>query len=114
MAKKKEEGGYSPQRDICPQCGYGAGIGETITSLSKSGTKQARRELLGEVREDGEKREMMLEAEGRSDDVCPRCGFGGGATGTITDQPPANIKEAHRQLKAEIKEIREKKKKGEA
>jgi len=114
MAKKKEEGGSGPQQDICPQCGYGAGTGETITALPKSGTKQAREELLGEDREDREKREMMLEAEGRSDNVCPRCGFGGGATGTITDLPPTNIKEAHRQLKAEIKEIREKKKKGEA
>lgn len=43
------------------------------------------------------------------EELCPRCGVAPGIE-TITDLPKANVREAHRKLKNEIKEIKEEKK----
>ena len=45
-------------------------------------------------------------------ETCPKCGLSGGPE-AITDLPPLHLKEAHRQLKKEIKEAREQRKKKE-
>jgi len=42
-------------------------------------------------------------------ETCPKCGLAGGPE-TITDLPPLHLREAHKQLKKEIKEAREKRK----
>jgi ribosomal protein L32 len=95
--------------DICPQCGLVGGA-ETITDLPGAGTRAARKELLGEIGEERSREEHVLEAEGKSSgDVCPHCGYTGGAE-TITDLPPVHLREAHRKLKAEISEAKEERK----
>lgn len=98
--------------DKCPSCGA-AGGAETVTNIP-AGIKEARRELFEEIKGARDRKEKMAEAECRScgakmyDDIdtCPSCGEAGGAE-TI---PPAHIWRAHKQLKAEIKEIREEEK----
>jgi len=100
---------------VCPLCGTGPGI-ETITDLPGAGLKNAHKELKEEIELEREKKSMMEEAECRGcgdtlvkgAEICPKCGLAPGAQ-TMTDLPRANIKEAHRKLKQEIKEIREQK-----
>jgi ribosomal protein L32 len=102
--------------ETCPKCGVTGGP-ETITDLPRADVKDARAKLRRDIKAEREREEMVAAAECRScgeplqgkDDVCPKCGITGGAE-TITDLPPLHLKEAHRQLKKEIKDAKQKRK----
>jgi uncharacterized OB-fold protein len=105
---------YKKEEPICPKCGEVGGP-QAITDLPGSGVKEARKELLGEIKETQKTKEKMLEASCRSCgtkvyenlDVCPSCGEAGGIQ-AITDLPKLHLREAHRKLKEEIREAKEK------
>jgi RNA polymerase subunit RPABC4/transcription elongation factor Spt4 len=102
--------------ETCPKCGL-AGGPETITDLPRADVKGARARLKEDIKDAREREEMVEAAECRScgeplpgkDNTCPKCGLAGGPE-TMTDMPPLHLREAHRQLKKEIKEAKEKRK----
>jgi RNA polymerase subunit RPABC4/transcription elongation factor Spt4 len=117
MAKCKDCGEPLPsETETCPNCGLTGGA-ETITDLPGPDVKGARARLAEEIKEERERENAIAAAECRScgepltdqDSVCPKCGLTGGAE-TITDMPPLHLREAHKQLKKEIKEARQKRK----
>jgi ribosomal protein L32 len=78
--------------------------------------KGSRERLKEEIEMDRERERAIAAAECRecgtlltTGSVCPKCGVVGGPE-TITDMPGPHLREAHRQLKKEIKEAREQKK----
>lgn len=82
------------------------GGGETVTDYTGSHAKPEHKKLSEEIKEEREREKMVEGASGR-DDICPKCGMAGGPQ-TISDMPKLNLKEAHRKLKEEIREAREK------
>jgi ribosomal protein L32 len=117
MAKCRDCGEPLPSGiETCPKCGLVGGA-ETITDLPPADVKGARDKLREEIKMGKERDDAIATAECRScgeplsghDDVCPKCGVVGGSE-TITDMPPLHLKEAHKQLKKEIEEARQKRK----
>ena len=120
MAKCRDCGEPLPSdNETCPKCGLNPGP-ETITDLPKTDVKGARAKLREEIQFERERGEMVSAAECKScgeplsheDEACPKCGLAGGPE-TITDLPPLHLREAHKQLKKEIKEAREQQKRKE-
>lgn len=110
--------------DICPSCGL-AGGAQAITDLPPASIKKSDRILKEEIEAKREGEQLVAAATCRNcgaevtglethrhDDACPSCGLAGGIA-AMTDLPPASIRQAQKKLKAEIKEIKEQKKRGE-
>ncbi len=83
-----------------------AGGGQTITDMPSADVKGARKELIAEIKSEREREARREESSGRVN-VCPKCGMAGGVQ-TISDLPRANLREAHRKLKEEIREAKDK------
>ena len=110
--------------DICPSCGLTGGA-QTLTDLPPAGIKKSDRKLKEEIEAKREREQLVAAATCRNcgveitapekhrheEVICPSCGLAPGIE-SMTDLPRANVREAHRKLKAEIKEIKEQKKSG--
>lgn len=119
MAECKSCGAEYEKHDlVCPSCGNEPGLSEQIIDYP-SGVKSERKKLFEEIEEERERKRMIADASGAcvscgakvhpEENICPSCGMVGGAE-TITDLPPLNLREKHRQLKEEIREAREQRK----
>ena len=82
------------------------GGGQTMTDVPQSGVKSAHKELSKEIKGERERESLIESAEGVGE-ICPKCGMAGGVQ-TISDMPKLHLREAHRKLKEEIKEAKEK------
>lgn len=82
------------------------GGGETITDMNPSHVKGEHAQLSEEIK-DERRREALIQGASGREDICPKCGTVGGAE-TISDMPKLHLREAHRKLKEEIREAREK------
>lgn len=114
MAKCKSCGSeFEDAVKSCPECGDLPTV-ETISD-TPAGLKEKRAELFAEIKEERDLEAARRQSECRSCGSifesaaaeCPTCGVVGGAE-TITDLPPLNLREKHRQLKEEIREAKEK------
>lgn len=105
---------YEKKHNLCPKCGIAPGP-QALTDLQPADLKAAGARRREEAKEARERRANVEEAScrscgapvGKSDEWCPDCGKGGGPQ-TITDLPSVHLREAHRKLKEEIREAKEK------